>query len=72
MPNEDSSCLTSKSRSHESSEQNSSDSNEAAVIEISAIAKAIDAQRFKFRPLLVHCYSILGFAKVLRFMMVGL
>ncbi|XP_048434271.1 LOW QUALITY PROTEIN: Fanconi anemia group D2 protein homolog [Pyrus x bretschneideri] len=63
VPNEDSSCLTSKSRSYESSEKNSSDSNEAAVIEISAIAKAIDAQRFKFRPLLVHCYSILGFAK---------
>lgn len=64
VPNEDSSGLSTKGRSYESSEKNSHDSDEASSIEISAVGKAIEAQRINFRPLLVHCYAILTFSKV--------
>ncbi|XP_043702238.1 Fanconi anemia group D2 protein homolog isoform X2 [Telopea speciosissima] len=39
------------------------ETNEPAVVEISAVAKVLNVQRFKFRPLLVDCLSILSFAK---------
>ncbi|XP_042478961.1 Fanconi anemia group D2 protein homolog isoform X2 [Macadamia integrifolia] len=39
------------------------ETNEPAVVEISAVAKVLNAQRFKFRPLLVDCLSILTLAK---------
>ncbi|VVA26373.1 PREDICTED: Fanconi [Prunus dulcis] len=63
VPNEDSSGLSTKGRSYESSDKNSHDSDEASSIEISAVGKAIEAQRINFRPLLVHCYAILTFSK---------
>lgn len=64
VPNEDSSSLTTKGRSCESSQKHPCDSNEAAITEISSVAKALEAQRLKFRPLLVQCYSVFAFSKV--------
>ncbi|KAM5580264.1 hypothetical protein ABKV19_009822 [Rosa sericea] len=63
VPNEDSSGLSTKGRSSESSQKNPCDFNEAAIIEMSAVAKALEAQRSKFRPLLVQCYSVLAISK---------
>lgn len=40
------------------------DSNEDGFIEITAELRLLDAQRFKFRPLLVDCLSILSFSEV--------
>nr|XP_011467650.1 PREDICTED: Fanconi anemia group D2 protein [Fragaria vesca subsp. vesca] len=62
VPNEDSSGLSMKGRSCESSQKNPCDS-EATIIEMSAVAKALEAQRSKFRPLLVQCYSVLALSK---------
>ncbi|KAL5581637.1 hypothetical protein UlMin_014079 [Ulmus minor] len=58
---ENSSDLSSKSRSSESSEQHPYDSSDP-VVEISAVAKSLEAQRSKFRHLLVQCFSLLTFS----------
>ncbi|XP_010247495.1 PREDICTED: Fanconi anemia group D2 protein [Nelumbo nucifera] len=44
-------------------EDHTRDSNEPSLVEISAVTKVVDAQRFKFRPLLVDCLYILNFSK---------
>ncbi|PON88034.1 Fanconi anaemia protein FANCD [Trema orientale] len=62
-PNENSSGLSSKERSTESSEQQPSDCNEPMVVEITSVAKALEGQRSKFRCLLVQCFSILTLSK---------
>ncbi|XP_050384590.1 uncharacterized protein LOC126801166 [Argentina anserina] len=62
VSNEESSGLSTKGRSCESSQKNPCDS-EAAIIEMSAVTKALEAQRSKFRPLLVQCYSVLALSK---------
>ncbi|WCJ28680.1 hypothetical protein M5689_010363 [Euphorbia peplus] len=57
-----------QSSSHQSSEplksadQDSSNSTEPLVLEVSAATKALDTQRFKFRPLLSQCFSLLEFS----------
>ncbi|KAJ4980681.1 hypothetical protein NE237_031518 [Protea cynaroides] len=43
--------------------EHSNETNEPAVVEISAVTKVLNSQRFKFRPLLVDCLSILTFGK---------
>ncbi|KAF8413568.1 hypothetical protein HHK36_001559 [Tetracentron sinense] len=65
VPNEGSSGLSFKGRTSQSGEHHTYDSNETELVEVSAVAKVLDAQRFKFRPLLVDCFSIFKFSKVL-------
>ncbi|XP_065854145.1 uncharacterized protein [Euphorbia lathyris] len=45
-----------------SADQDSCNSTEPLVLEISAATKALDTQRFKFRPLLSQCFSLLEFS----------
>ncbi|XP_048327057.2 uncharacterized protein LOC107405260 isoform X1 [Ziziphus jujuba] len=63
MPNGNSSDLTSKANSVEPSQQHPCGSDEQVVVEISAVAKALEAHRHKFRHILVQCFSILTFSK---------
>lgn len=69
VPNENSSDLSSKAKSFESSQQHPCGSNEPVVVEISAVAKALEAHRYKFRRILVQCFSILTFSNVCMFML---
>ncbi|XP_050224331.1 uncharacterized protein LOC126674021 isoform X2 [Mercurialis annua] len=46
-----------------SSEESSFDSAAPLVLEVPAATKALDGQRFKFRPLLIQCFSLLEFSK---------
>lgn len=41
-----------------------SDSTEQLILEVPAASKALNAQRCKFRPLLMQCFSLLEFSKV--------
>lgn len=66
VPNEESVDLNSHGRTSNSADQNLCDSDEPVIIEVSAVTKALEAQRFKFRPLLVQCFSILTFSEVCR------
>lgn len=61
--NDHPSTLSSRSTSH-SGDQNSSDYDESLSVEVSTATKILDLQRFKFRPLLLQCYSIMTFSKV--------
>ncbi|XP_077243736.1 fanconi anemia group D2 protein isoform X2 [Tasmannia lanceolata] len=63
MSNEGSSGLSSKGRASQSDEHQAFDSNEPKILEISPVAKVLDAQRFKLRPLLVDCLFILSFSE---------
>ncbi|PKI41038.1 hypothetical protein CRG98_038566 [Punica granatum] len=63
LPNEDSASPSSKTGTSESADQNPSDYNETEL-DVSAATKTFDLQRFKFRPLHLHCYSILTFSKL--------
>lgn len=45
-------------------DETSCGSNEPVIVEVSALAKVLETQRFKFRPLLFPCLSILTFSKV--------
>ncbi|XP_062170326.1 uncharacterized protein LOC133876038 [Alnus glutinosa] len=63
VPNEESVDLNSHGRTSNSADQNLCDSDEPVIIEVSAVTKALEAQRFKFRPLLVQCFSILTFSE---------
>ncbi|XP_047315356.1 Fanconi anemia group D2 protein homolog [Impatiens glandulifera] len=40
------------------------DSSKTVTVDISAVANLVEAQRYKFRPLDVGCFSILGFSMV--------
>ncbi|GAY32454.1 hypothetical protein CUMW_002470 [Citrus unshiu] len=44
-------------------DETSCGSNEPVIVEVSALAKVLETQRFKFRPLLFPCLSILTFSK---------
>ncbi|KAL5739450.1 hypothetical protein ACOSQ2_028630 [Xanthoceras sorbifolium] len=61
--NEDSSSTSLKGRTSESADQSSCDSNGPVTVEVAAVAKALETQRFKFRPLLFQCLSLLTFSK---------
>ncbi|KAK4576846.1 hypothetical protein RGQ29_027402 [Quercus rubra] len=63
VPNKESSASNSQGRASNSANQNLCDSSEPDIIEVSAVAKALEVQRFKFRPLLVQCFSILAFSE---------
>ncbi|TXG57764.1 hypothetical protein EZV62_015593 [Acer yangbiense] len=60
---EDSSSTFLKGRTSESADQSSCDSNGPVSVEVSAVDKALETQRFKFRPLLFQCLSLLTFSK---------
>ncbi|KAI8026083.1 Fanconi anemia group D2 protein [Camellia lanceoleosa] len=64
VPNEDSSCLHSRDSIAEPASPHASDSSEVVNVEISAASEVLEAQRYKFRPLLVDCFSILAFSKM--------
>ncbi|XP_021907461.1 Fanconi anemia group D2 protein isoform X2 [Carica papaya] len=61
--NVDSSILPSKYRTIELEEQSSCDSNEPILVEVLMVTQALEAQRYKFRPLLAECFSILTLSK---------
>ncbi|XXG66038.1 hypothetical protein AAC387_Pa05g3593 [Persea americana] len=61
--NEECPGLSSKEKASQSGEHEAYLSNEQGLIEISAVAKALDAQRFKFRPLFIDCLSLLSFSE---------
>lgn len=62
--NEECPGLSSKEKASQSGEHEAYLSNEQGLVEISAVAKALDAQRFKFRPLFIDCLSLLSFSEV--------
>lgn len=64
VPNGDSLSTVSKGRKSGSADETSCGSNEQVILEVSAVAKALETQRFKFRPLLSQCLSVLTFSKV--------
>lgn len=64
VPNEDLSCPSSKCSISMTAAHNSSKSSEPENVEVSEVAKVLEGQRYKFRPLSVECFSILAFAKV--------
>ncbi|XVF20995.1 hypothetical protein REPUB_Repub12eG0052600 [Reevesia pubescens] len=59
MPNE----VSSKERTSASVDQHSQVFNESVLIEVSPVCQALESQKFRFRPLLLECYSILTFSK---------
>ncbi|KAJ9686029.1 hypothetical protein PVL29_015082 [Vitis rotundifolia] len=61
-PNDDSSALSPKCRTSESADQHTYDTNKHIILEVSAVFKVLEAQRSKFRPLLVDCFSIFTFS----------
>nr|XP_023876814.1 Fanconi anemia group D2 protein homolog isoform X3 [Quercus suber] len=63
VPNKESLASNSQGRASNSANQNLCDSSEPDIIEVAAVAKALEVQRFKFRPLLVQCFSILAFSE---------
>lgn len=64
VPNEDLSCTSSKCSIPMMAVHNSSKSSEPENVEVSEVAKILDGQRYKFRPLSIECFSILAFSKV--------
>ncbi|KAK0584958.1 hypothetical protein LWI29_021372 [Acer saccharum] len=64
VQNEDSSSTFLKGRTSESADQSSCDFNGPVSVEVSAVDKALETQRFKFRPLLFQCLSLLTFTKL--------
>ncbi|KAK1278230.1 hypothetical protein QJS04_geneDACA014764 [Acorus gramineus] len=63
VANEGSSGPPSSGKKLQSEEHKLPDSNMLEPAELSGAAKIVDAQRFKFRPLLPHCFNILSFAE---------
>lgn len=61
---EDALSTVSNSSKFGSVDETSCGSNEPVIVEVSALAKVLETQRFKFRPLLFPCLSILTFSKV--------
>ncbi|XP_057476207.1 uncharacterized protein LOC130764144 isoform X1 [Actinidia eriantha] len=64
VSNEDSSGMSLKDSTAEPEAHNDSDASENVNVEISAAAKVLEAQRYKCRPLLVDCFSILTFSEM--------
>lgn len=60
---EDALSTVSNSSKFGSVDETSCGSNEPIIVEVSALAKVLETQRFKFRPLLFPCLSILTFSK---------
>ncbi|KAJ7964604.1 Fanconi anemia group D2 protein-like [Quillaja saponaria] len=63
LPGGDPSGPSTKGTTNESGDQSPLDSSNPFTVEISAVPKDLEAQRFNFRPLLVQCYFILTFPK---------
>ncbi|KAI3775779.1 hypothetical protein L1987_45532 [Smallanthus sonchifolius] len=65
IANESSTGMPSKISQSEAATCSTTNSNESvdADIEISETAKLLEAQRYRFRPLLVDCFSILSYSK---------
>ena len=72
VPNKESSTPTSQGGASNSANQNLCASSEPVIIEVSAVSKALEVQRFKFRPLLVQCFSILAFSEVCGYIVFGM
>jgi Fanconi anemia group D2 protein len=64
VSNEESTSQSSKGQTFIPADQDSCNSTGLISLEVSAVAKALEAQRFKFRPLHVQCYSLLMFSNV--------
>lgn len=64
LGNEDSPGMVSKCSTGEDTEKRAHESDVVPSIEVSESVKMVEAQKHKFRPLLVHCFSILAFTKV--------
>ncbi|KAL8240331.1 hypothetical protein R6Q59_013686 [Mikania micrantha] len=64
--NESSTSMHSKSNPSEQATRSTTNFNESieANIEISETAKLLEAQRYRFRPLLIDCFSILSYSKM--------
>ncbi|KAJ6912410.1 Fanconi anemia group D2 protein [Populus alba x Populus x berolinensis] len=62
VSNEESTSQSSKGQTFIPADQDSCNSTGLISLEVSAVAKALEAQRFKFRPLHVQCYSLLMFS----------
>ncbi|XP_022759064.1 Fanconi anemia group D2 protein homolog isoform X2 [Durio zibethinus] len=60
IPNE----VSSKERTSVSVDHHSHVSNESVLIEVSPVSQAMESQKFRFRPLLLECFSILIFSKM--------
>ncbi|OMO97001.1 hypothetical protein CCACVL1_04714 [Corchorus capsularis] len=54
---------TSKERTSAPGDQHSHVFNESVPVEVSPVAQALESQKFRFRPLLKECFSILTFSK---------
>ncbi|PIN26603.1 hypothetical protein CDL12_00633 [Handroanthus impetiginosus] len=63
-PKEDLSVISPRTRQSQSAEDHADISNIQQRIEISTPAKCLEAQKYKFRPLSVHCLSILACLEV--------
>ncbi|KAK6238576.1 hypothetical protein QUC31_004045 [Theobroma cacao] len=55
--------VSSKERTSASVDRQSHVFNESVLIEVSPPAQALESQKFRFRPLLLECFSILTFSK---------
>ncbi|XVE78448.1 hypothetical protein DITRI_Ditri13aG0146000 [Diplodiscus trichospermus] len=55
--------LTSQERTSTSVDQHPHVLNESMLIEVSPLSQALESQKFRFRPLLSECFSILTFSK---------
>lgn len=64
VSNTESSGLISQGSSSKSQDQYHCDPDKLVTIEVSPAATALETQRYKFRPLLVQCFSILRFSEV--------
>lgn len=61
---EDSLSQSLRGQTSNSQDQDSHNFTEPTVLDVSAATKALEAQRFKFRPLLIQCFSLLTFSQV--------
>ncbi|XVF81614.1 hypothetical protein PTKIN_Ptkin15bG0169300 [Pterospermum kingtungense] len=59
MPND----ISSKENTSASVDKHSDVFNESVLIEVSPVSQALESQKFRFRPLLLECFSILTFSK---------
>ncbi|KAG2717749.1 hypothetical protein I3760_03G190400 [Carya illinoinensis] len=64
VTNMESSGLISQGSSSKSQDQYLCDPDKLVTIDVSPVAKALETQRYKFRPLLVQCFSILRFSEL--------
>ncbi|CAK7340364.1 unnamed protein product [Dovyalis caffra] len=64
VSNEESTSQSLRGQAFVPAAQDSCNSTVPISLEASAVSKALEAQRFKFRPLLVQCFSLLMFSNV--------